>query len=207
MRHRTAIVAAVLLVAPLLVGIGDAAAARPAAEQPSADGLAATPPMGWNDWNRFGCDINEDIVKQTADAMVRTGLAADGYKYVNVDDCWEAASRDADGNLTNDPQKFPSGMKALADYVHSKGLKFGIYTGAGDYTCQHRPGGGDVADPDEQRHDQGDGRKDGGAVAHARFLPERAPPCTTIATDFNRFEQAGSLEWRALASESVRYLV
>jgi alpha-galactosidase len=115
---------------------------RAQATAAAVDTLASTPPMGWNDWNRFGCDINEKIVRQTADAIVSSGLADDGYRYVNVDDCWEASSRDANGNLRNDPEKFPSGMAALADYVHAKGLKFGIYTAAGDLTCQHRPGSG-----------------------------------------------------------------
>ena len=115
---------------------------EPSANATATGTLAATPPMGWNDWNRFGCDINEQIVRQTADAIVSSGLADAGYEYVNVDDCWEATSRDANGNLTNDPEKFPSGMAALADYVHAKGLKFGIYTAAGDFTCQHRPGSG-----------------------------------------------------------------
>jgi alpha-galactosidase len=96
--------------------------------------LAATPPMGWNDWYTFYCNVNEDLVKQTADAMVSSGMRDAGYKYVNLDDCW-AGDRDADGNMTVDPVKFPHGMKALADYVHARGLKLGVYTDVGTKTC------------------------------------------------------------------------
>ena len=104
-----------------------------------AGGLAPTPPMGWNSWNKFGCRIDEQLIRETADAMVSSGMKAAGYRYVNIDDCWEAPQRDANGNLTTDPQRFPGGMKALADYVHSKGLKIGIYSSAGTGTCQRRP--------------------------------------------------------------------
>ena len=102
-------------------------------------GLAPTPPMGWNSWNKFGCRIDEQLIRGTADAMVSSGMKDAGYRYVNIDDCWEAPERDANGNLTTDAQRFPSGMKALADYVHSKGLKIGIYSSAGTGTCQRRP--------------------------------------------------------------------
>lgn len=104
-----------------------------------AGGLAPTPPMGWNSWNKFGCRIDEQLIRETADAMVSAGMKDAGYRYVNIDDCWEAPQRDANGNLATDPQRFPSGMKALADYVHSKGLKIGIYSSAGTGTCQRRP--------------------------------------------------------------------
>ena len=103
------------------------------------DTLALTPPMGWNSWNHYHCNINESIVRQTADAMVKNGLKAAGYRYVIIDDCWQI-SRDSSGNIQADPKKFPSGIKALADYVHSKGLKFGLYSDAGTKTCQGRPG-------------------------------------------------------------------
>ena len=103
------------------------------------NGLAMTPPMGWNSWNKFACDINEDIVRKTADAMVSSGMRNAGYQYVVIDDCWHG-KRDANGFIQADPQKFPSGIKALADYVHSKGLKFGIYSDAGRLTCGKRPG-------------------------------------------------------------------
>jgi alpha-galactosidase len=87
---------------------------------------ALTPPLGWNNWNSFGCGITETQVRQAADAMVASGMRDAGYRYVVVDDCWFDPRRDAAGNLRADPAKFPSGMKALGDYIHGKGLKFGI---------------------------------------------------------------------------------
>ncbi len=101
--------------------------------------LAPTPPMGWNSWNKFGCNVSEDLIRQTADAMVKSGMKDAGYQYVVIDDCWQVA-RDKDGNIVADPQRFPSGIKALADYVHSLGLKFGIYSDVGSKTCAGRPG-------------------------------------------------------------------
>jgi len=103
------------------------------------NGLAKTPPMGWNSWNKFACDVSEDLIRSMADAMVSTRMRDAGYQYVVIDDCWQV-SRDQNGNIIPDPQRFPNGMKALADYVHSKGLKFGIYSDAGTATCQKRPG-------------------------------------------------------------------
>jgi len=103
------------------------------------NGLVLTPPMGWNSWNKFACKINEAVVRQTADAMVSSGMKDAGYQYIVIDDCWQVA-RDALGNIIADAKAFPSGIKALADYVHSKGLKFGIYSDAGSKTCQGRPG-------------------------------------------------------------------
>lgn len=101
--------------------------------------LAQTPPMGWNSWNNFGCDVDEQLIRQTADKMVSTGMKEAGYEYVNIDDCWHG-ERDANGFIQADPERFPSGMKALADYIHSKGLKFGIYSDAGWTTCGGKPG-------------------------------------------------------------------
>ncbi|NUQ21064.1 MAG: glycoside hydrolase family 27 protein [Gemmatimonadaceae bacterium] len=101
--------------------------------------LALTPPMGWNSWNKFGCDVSEQLIRETADAMVRTGMRDGGYVYVNVDDCWHGA-RDSLGFIHPDPTRFPSGIKALADYVHAKGLKLGIYSDAGSKTCGGKPG-------------------------------------------------------------------
>ena len=101
--------------------------------------LAPTPPMGWNSWNKFGCNINEEIVRRQADAMVASGMKAAGYRYIVIDDCWQA-SRDADGFIQADAQRFPGGIKALADYIHAKGLKFGLYSDAGVLTCGGRPG-------------------------------------------------------------------
>jgi alpha-galactosidase len=103
------------------------------------NGLARTPPMGWNSWNKFQCNVSESLIKQAADAMVQTGMRDAGYQYVVIDDCWQV-SRDASGNIVPDPQRFPDGIKALADYVHSQGLKFGIYSDAGTGTCENRPG-------------------------------------------------------------------
>ena len=103
------------------------------------NGLALTPPMGWNSWNKFACDVNEQVVRDTADAMVASGMRDAGYRYVVIDDCWQAP-RDSSGFITADTKKFPSGIKALADYVHSRGLKFGIYSDAGRLTCGGRPG-------------------------------------------------------------------
>lgn len=103
------------------------------------EGLADTPPMGWNSWNKFAGNINEGLVREIADKMVETGLRDAGYVYLNLDDCWHGP-RDNDGFITADPKRFPSGIKALADYVHSKGLKLGIYSDAGRKTCAGRPG-------------------------------------------------------------------
>ncbi len=104
------------------------------------DGIALTPPMGWNSWNTFKCDgINETVIREMADTMVSKGLKAVGYEYIVIDDCWQVG-RDENGYIIVDKEKFPSGMKALADYIHSKGLKFGIYSDAGTHTCGGRPG-------------------------------------------------------------------
>jgi alpha-galactosidase len=112
---------------------GGLVAPRPA--QALNNGVARTPPMGWNTWNTFGCNISETLIRQMADAIVNNGLRDLGYKYVVVDDCWFDPNRDAQGNLQAHPQRFPSGMKALGDYLHSRGLLFGIYQGPLDQTC------------------------------------------------------------------------
>jgi alpha-galactosidase len=119
----------------LLLTLGISAAHR----APPATRIALTPPMGWNSWNHFACDVSEALIRETADAVVSSGMRDAGYKYVVIDDCWQV-SRDPSGTIVADPQRFPHGIKALADYVHSKGLKFGIYTDAGTKTCQGRPG-------------------------------------------------------------------
>jgi alpha-galactosidase len=103
------------------------------------NGLARTPQMGWNSWNHFQCNINEDLIKQTAQIMISTGLANAGYEYVNLDDCW-ADHRDSAGRVIPDPKSWPSGMFALGEYLHGLGLKFGIYSDAGNKTCAGRPG-------------------------------------------------------------------
>ena len=99
------------------------------------DSLAQTPPMGWNSWNKFGCDVSEKLMKEMADVMVESGMKDAGYEYIVIDDCWQIG-RDSLGNIIPDPEHFPNGVKALADYIHSKGLKLGIYSCAGSYTCQ-----------------------------------------------------------------------
>lgn len=104
------------------------------------ENLALTPPMGWNSWNRFECEgVNETVIKEMADTMVSKGLKDAGYEYIVIDDCWQIG-RDKNGYIIIDKEKFPSGIKALADYIHSKGLKFGIYSDAGTKTCAGRPG-------------------------------------------------------------------
>ena len=99
-----------------------------------------TPPMGWNSWNTFGPDINEQLILETADKMVETGILNAGYEYLVIDDCWSLKERDKNGRLVADPAKFPHGIKAVADYIHSKGLKFGMYSCAGTLTCGGYPG-------------------------------------------------------------------
>jgi alpha-galactosidase len=110
-----------------------------ASAQIQRESLAQTPPMGWNSWNKFACNVSEDLIKSVADVIASNGMKEAGYQYVVIDDCWQV-SRDEDGFIVADPQRFPSGIKALADYVHSKGLKFGIYSDAGTKTCGGRPG-------------------------------------------------------------------
>ncbi|MFI5206954.1 MAG: glycoside hydrolase family 27 protein [Gemmatimonadales bacterium] len=130
MKPATLLIPAALVVA--MVGAGPHAL-------PLDNGLARTPPMGWNSWNHFGCNVSEQLIRETADAMASSGMRDAGYKYLVIDDCWEVA-RDANGALVADSVRFAHGIRALADYVHSKGLKFGIYTDAGTQTCQGRPG-------------------------------------------------------------------
>src|SRR5260370_13228370 len=113
------------LVLPLaLLGLG-AAAGRATID----NGLARTPPMGWNSWNHFGCDVSAQLIRETADAMSSNGMRDAGYQYVVIDDCWQVA-RDAQGRLVADSARVPRGIKPLADYVHATGLNFGIYTEA-----------------------------------------------------------------------------
>ena len=115
------------------------------------NGAARTPPMGWNSWNKFQCDVSESLIKQTADALVTTGLRDAGYVYLNIDDCWQGA-RDAHGFIQPDPVRFPSGMRALANYVHDRGLKFGLYSDAGAMTCAKRPGSHGFEEKDARQY-------------------------------------------------------
>jgi alpha-galactosidase len=103
------------------------------------DQLAKTPPMGWNSWNKFGCNVSETLIMGMADAMVSSGMKDVGYEFIVIDDCWQV-SRDETGEIVVDKERFPHGIKYLADYIHSKGLKFGIYSCAGTKTCAGRPG-------------------------------------------------------------------
>ncbi|WP_433046715.1 glycoside hydrolase family 27 protein [Dactylosporangium sp. CS-033363] len=127
---------ALLFVLALLGVLGASAVPSPRFD----NGLALTPPMGWNDYNAFGLDVSETLIERTADRMVETGLRDAGYVYVNIDDAWMAKARDADGRLQADPERFPHGIKAVADYVHGKGMRLGIYESAGTETCGGYPG-------------------------------------------------------------------
>ena len=118
----------------LLLALTGLLALPAAAQQHARKELAPTPPMGWMTWNYFQGNINEQVIRETADAMVESGLADAGYRYVFIDDLWQGG-RDAQNNIIADPKKFPHGIKALADYVHSKGLKLGIYSDAAQLTC------------------------------------------------------------------------
>jgi alpha-galactosidase len=128
-----------LAVLPVLLSSSGAAPVHSRRPTLLDNGLARTPPMGWNSWNHFGCDVSARLIRETADAMAANGMRDAGYHYVVIDDCWQVA-RDKGGRLVADSARFPGGIKPLADYVHAKGLKFGIYTDAGRKTCQGRPG-------------------------------------------------------------------
>jgi alpha-galactosidase len=133
------ILLAITLVAVAVLALFSSAPHQPAAR--AAPGSpSVTPPLGWNSWNSFGCGVTEAQVRQAADAMVSSGMRDAGYQYVVVDDCWFDPQRDAQGNLRAHPTKFPSGMKALGDHIHSLGLKFGIYQVPTERTCAQRVG-------------------------------------------------------------------
>jgi alpha-galactosidase len=117
----------------------------------SAKFLAATPPMGWNSWNMFGWNIHETAIRETADALMSSGLKECGYNYFVIDDCWSRKEgRDDNGDLVPDPEKFPNGIRAIADYVHGLGFKIGIYSDAADRTCGGHPGSYGFEDQDAQ---------------------------------------------------------
>ena len=123
-------------VALLIAAVGAVAVLQTASPALALNnGVARTPPMGWDSWNTFGCNINETLIRQMADAIVANGMRELGYRYVVVDDCWFNPNRDSAGNLQGDPTRFPSGMRALGDYLHSRGLLFGIYQVPAAETC------------------------------------------------------------------------
>ena len=117
-----------------------------------ADDLALTPPMGWNSWNTFQTRIDEKLIESTADSMIANGMCDAGYVYVNLDDGWSTKERDSSGNLVPDPVRFPNGLKTLADYLHERGFKFGIYNCAGTMTCAGYPGGKDHEEQDAKTY-------------------------------------------------------
>ncbi|MBV9804093.1 MAG: alpha-galactosidase, partial [Solirubrobacterales bacterium] len=128
-RHRVWLLAVLAIVAALSGRVPPASA--------ESNGVALTPPMGWNDWYSSYCGVSAQLVEQTAQTMVNDGLKAAGYDYVNIDDCWMAPSRDSSGNLVADPTRFPGGIEPVADFVHGLGMKLGLYEDAGTTTCAH----------------------------------------------------------------------
>jgi alpha-galactosidase len=137
MTRRTVLGAVIVLLLAMVTVVGSGAGTSAPRAAALENGLARTPAMGFNNWNATNCraEFNEQMVRQIADIFVSRGLRDAGYTYVNIDDCWALPNRDGAGNLVPDPARFPSGIKAVADYVHGKGLKFGIYTSAGTKTC------------------------------------------------------------------------
>ena len=122
------------------------------------NGVGDVPAMGWNSWNQFRCDINEDLIREVARAIVSSGLRDARYRYINVDDCWQEY-RGLDGHIVPSHKRFPSGMRALGDYIHGLGLKFGIYSDTGKLTCENFPGSKgyeklDAADYGDSQHTQ-----------------------------------------------------
>ena len=137
--------------------------------------LAQTPPMGFNTWNTFGPNINEQMMLEITDVMVERGYRDAGYKYVVIDDCWSMRERNENGELVADPEKFPHGMKFIADYVHSKGLKFGMYSCAGIRTCAGFPSSFD--------HEYQDARTFASwGVDFLKYDSATSPPLPTVST-------------------------
>lgn len=124
-----------VLATDLLVVAGAATVLRTSEALVLDNGDARTPPMGWNSWNMFGCNIGGTPIRQMMDATVSSGLRDEGCQHVVVDDCWMNPNRDPAGKLQGDPGRFPSGLKAPGDYIHARGLKFGIYQAPLDRTC------------------------------------------------------------------------
>lgn len=140
-RVRTFVLASAVALC-LSLGMPATLSAAPVAgnTSPAWNGLAPTPPMGYNNWSYYQCNINEDVILAQAKALVSTGLAKKGYDTITIDDCWMAKKRNSDGTLAGDPQKFPHGIAWMGQQVHALGLKFGIYEDAGDKTCAGFPG-------------------------------------------------------------------
>ncbi|HEY5959079.1 MAG TPA: glycoside hydrolase family 27 protein [Polyangiaceae bacterium] len=148
------------------------------------NGLAKTPPMGWNSWNAFAGTIDETKIKQIADIMVSSGMKDAGYVYLNLDDNWMAnPARDSSGNLRGDPTRFPNGMKALGDYIHGKGLKFGIYGDRGTMTCMNVPQSGSY------QHEQADA-KTFASFGVDYFKNDNCNPVGNIQTDYQNMQKA-----------------
>jgi alpha-galactosidase len=141
-----AAIAATSVTAPAL-----AAERRVAPAAAATAALAQTPPMGWNSWNKFQCNVSDTLIRSMADAVVTSGMKDAGYEYVVIDDCWQV-KRNETGDIVPDPERFPQGMKALADYIHSKGLKFGLYSDAGTETCGGRPGSKGYEEQDARQY-------------------------------------------------------
>lgn len=135
MWSRLVAVALFVVVAVVVVAGCGETTSRLGGDAPAIGGLPDVAPMGWNSWNTFGCGVTEADVHAQADALVSTGLRDAGYRYVVIDDCWSATTRDGQGRLVADPVTFPSGMAAMGRYLHQRGLKFGIYAGAATQTC------------------------------------------------------------------------
>ncbi|KKK61533.1 hypothetical protein LCGC14_3013360, partial [marine sediment metagenome] len=144
----------VLLLLCAFTGCAEKATEKSTSQQSEFDKewaqLAKTPPMGWNSWNSTGVNVSEEILRGIADEIVASGLKDAGYTYVVIDDFWHGGRDSITGILYEDPAKFPSGMKALADYIHEKGLKFGIYSDAGTKTCGEMPGSYGYEEKDAQ---------------------------------------------------------
>lgn len=144
----------VLLLSISITGCAEKTGDKSNAPQSEVDNeweqLALTPPMGWNSWNSFGVNVSEQVLREVADVMVASGLKEAGYSYIVIDDFWHGGRDSLTGMLYADPDKFPSGMKALGDYIHSKGLKFGIYSDAGTKTCGEMPGSYGYEEKDAQ---------------------------------------------------------
>ena len=144
----------VLLLSISITGCAEKTGDKSNAPQSEVDNeweqLALTPPMGWNSWNSFGVNVSEQVLREVADVMVVSGLKEAGYSYIVIDDFWHGGRDSLTGMLYADPDKFPSGMKALGDYIHSKGLKFGIYSDAGTKTCGEMPGSYGYEEKDAQ---------------------------------------------------------